>query len=760
MYALGARTDGYAAGLYTHSIARTGSGWRNKSLSLPQPSVEHRFPQAPMSRLTDLISQIKTKSPQDGTDLEREFKALSSRLPFGLNFERHRPEAVDLPLRPIRKGDKVRVLVERGSIRKGDQRIWQVVAINSTAEQKTADLVLMRGLTQEAKSVPLEDLVVVAEFKDTIYPGLVSTGKVERGNGKPYHVVINAENYHALRALTWSHRGKVDAAYVDPPYNSRDKDWKYNNDYVDSDDQYKHSKWLAMLERRLNVAKDLLNPAKSILIVAIDENEVHRLGLLLEQTFPEAAIQMVTSVISAKGAVRPGKFSRVEEHLFVVAFGSVRITPWFRNMLDPLVGDGGEQSTLEWLGLRRREPSSTRGARPNQFYPILVDARTGRLHSVGEAVPDDIDRNTVSAPPGTVALWPLRPDGTEMLWGLTPEALRRIWGEGFARVNRWKADRQRGTVQYLPGGTIDLIRDGTIKIIGRAKDGSVQGVVAADEEAPPPKRVWHLPSHNAETGGTNTVSCLVPGRRFPYPKSLYAVEDMLRFFVGDQPNAVVLDFFAGSGTTAHAVMRLNRQDGGRRQSVSVTNNEVAAEEQTQLRLQGLRPGDSKWEAWGICDYITKPRVRAAITGLTPDGAPVGGDYKYTDEFSMAAGFQENAEFFTLTYETPVGVSHHVAFARIAPLLWMRAGSCGKRIEEIPVAGWELVESYGLLTELDQAAPFIKAVHSAIDLRVVYVVTDDERRFQALARRLPESVEAVRLYESYLTNFAFVTGSEE
>jgi adenine-specific DNA-methyltransferase len=256
----------------------------------------------------------------------------------------------------------------------------------------------------------------------------------------------------------------------------------------------------------------------------------------------------------------------------------------------------------------------------------------------------------VATPAGAVALWPLKPDGTEMLWGLTPEVLKRNWKNGFARVNRWDVGQRRGTVQYLPGGTISLIQDGTIRITGRSKDGSVIGTTAADEEAPPPKRVWNLPSHNAETGGTNILSSLIPGRRFPYPKSLYAIEDVLRFFVKDKPEAVFLDFFSGSGTTAHAVMRLNRQDGGRRQCIAVTNNEVAAEEQTALRKRGLRPGDPDWELWGICDYITKPRVQAAITGKTPNSGPVKGDYKFTDEFPLSEGFEENAEFFTLAYE--------------------------------------------------------------------------------------------------------------
>ena len=107
---------------------------------------------------------------------------------------------------------------------------------------------------------PWMDLVVIAEFRDTIYPGLVSTGKVEQGDDKPFHTIINGENFHVLKALTYTHRGKVDAIYIDPPYNSGAKDWKYNNDYVEGDDLYRHSKWLAMMERRLELAKNLLNP--------------------------------------------------------------------------------------------------------------------------------------------------------------------------------------------------------------------------------------------------------------------------------------------------------------------------------------------------------------------------------------------------------------------------------------------------------------------------------------------------------------------
>ena len=713
-----------------------------------------------MSRLTDLISQAKSKDLALGSELEREFRALSARRAFGLNFERHRPESVELPGRPVRKGDKVRILPPRGSTAKGDQRLWKVRGFEGQGDDRAASLELIGGDEPEQQSALIADLIVVAEFKDYIYPGLVSTGKVERGGDKPFHTVINGENFHVLEALTFTHRSKIDAIYIDPPYNTGARDWKYNNDYVEGDDLYRHSKWLAMMERRLLVARELLNPAGSVLIVSIDEKEYLRLGLLLEQVFPDGDVSMITSIISAKGAVRPGRFSRVEEHIFYVFFGAARVQWWTTNML-PSPGDedtqdaDGAPQPIEWLLLRRREPTSVRAARPNQFYPIFVDDKTGRIHSIGDPITPDIDRNAVVAPEGTVAVWPLKPDGTEMLWGLTPDVLRRNSSKGYVKATTWKPAKQTCSIKYLQTGVIARIKSGEITVTGHADDGSVEGHVAADATVGrSPKRVWNMRSHNAETGGTNMLTALLGGRRFPFPKSLYAVEDALRFVVAHKPNATVLDFFSGSGTTAHAVMRLNKQDGGSRQCISVTNNEVGAEEHATLRNEGRRPGDSKWEQWGICDYITKPRIEAAITGRTPEGQPIKGEYKFTDEFSMADGFEENAEFFTLTYETPVAVSHNRAFARIAPLLSMRAGSEGRRIEALPAAGWEVADTYGLLTELDAAGPFAAAVAAADKVRVAYIVTDDERRFQAIVRQLPEGVEPVRLYESYLTNFRF------
>lgn len=711
-----------------------------------------------MSRLTDLISKAKAKDADLGRELEREFRALSSRRAFGLNFERHRPENVELPGRPIRKGDKVRILPERGSTKKGDQRLWKVMSLAGRGAERIASLSLLYADEPERAEAPVADLCVVAEFRDYIYPGLVSTGKVERakdaGADKPFHTVINGENFHALEALTFTHRGKLDAIYIDPPYNTGAKDWKYNNDYVEGDDQYRHSKWLAMMERRLLVARELLNPAESVLIVSIDEKEFLRLGLLLEQTFPEASLQMVSSVINPSGAARTSAFRRTDEYLFFVSMGTgpaeLPLPVEWRITRDK------RAEGLRWDGLLRSGSNTQREDRPNQFYPIFAQEVNGQamVHSIGDTF-EGKDYNSVAAPAGTTAIWPIRNNGSEGNWQVGADGARSLWKQGYLRLGKWRAGNT--TVSYIKRGGRAKIESGIFPVIGRAEDNSV--IVDESDYASRfvPGTQWRLPSHSAEQGGTKLLRTLLPDRNFPFPKSLYAIEDALRFFIANRPTAIILDFFSGSGTTAHAVMRLNKQDGGRRQCISVTNNEVSADEQLKLRKETLRPGDPEWERWGICDYITKPRIMAAITGQTPEGQPIKGDYKFTDEFPMADGFAENAEFFTLTYETPVAVSHNRAFERIAPLLWMRAGSEGSRIETLPDGGWGVADYYGLLTDLDRAAPFADAIHGKDTIRIAYIVTDDERRFQSVVRQLPDTVEPVRLYESYLTNFRFSMG---
>ncbi|MFL0580876.1 site-specific DNA-methyltransferase [Dietzia sp. 179-F 9C3 NHS] len=699
-----------------------------------------------MSRLTELLRQARKADKQLGDDLEKEFAALMKRRTFGLVFEQHQPEAVELPGRAVRRGDKVRVLPPRGEVKPGDQRLWRVEQIERVDGGRVAHLLELDAEDPETRVVITGDLVVVAEFNDRIYPGLVETGRVERGGDKPFHTVINAENFHALEMLTYTHRGKVDAIYIDPPYNTGAKDWKYNNNYVEGDDDYRHSKWLAFMERRLWVARELLNPEDSVLIVTIDEKEYLRLGLLLEQTFPEARIQMVSSLINPAGAGRAAEFSRTDEYIFFVRIGAAVILPQQRVE---------EAMPVIWDTLRRSDFASRRGTAKggvSQFYPIYVDEETHRVRSIGEPIPHGQDRRECPQIPGCVAVFPIRPDGTEMNWGLTPGPARERLSKGYLRVGRAKpSEPQPFVISYLTAGIISDIEAGKAEVVRRAADGSVVARYVTGRVVMPTTQ-WNVPSHDAQRGGTAILRAHLPGRRFPFPKSLHAVEDSLAHVLRDNSDAIVLDFFSGSGTTAHAVMRLNKQDGGRRQCISVTNNEVSAEEQRGLRKKGLRPGDDDWESQGICDYITKPRITAAITGHTPEGTPIKGDYKFTDEFPMSEGFEENAAFFTLTYEAPLSVRHNRAFERIAPMLWLRAGSQGRIITDLGENGWDVADTYGVLENLDQAGDFVARVAEEESVKTAFIVTDDDSAFQMVCRDLPSAVLPVRLYESYLQNF--------
>lgn len=702
-----------------------------------------------MSHLNDLIRQLATKDEALARDIEREVAALQDRRAFGLNFERHQPEAVELPGRKVRRGDKVRVLPPRGELpKKTNERLWLVVAIDPVTDQRVASLTALDGSGDIARSL-LDDLVVVAEFRDPIYPGLVSTGKVARGGDKPYHSVINAENYHALQALLFTHRGKVDCIYIDPPYNTGAKDWKYNNDYVEGDDLYRHSKWLAFMERRLLLAKELLNPADSVLIVTIDEKEYLRLGMLLEQVFPESKIQMISSVINPKGTARANEFARVEEFVFFVFIGSAKLSRIGDDMLSDR--DYSIETEVRWRGLARTGRKGLRPHNPGSWYPIYIDEMTSRIHSIGETVPIGAEYNPSLTPPGTVAIWPTTSGTEQFSWSVVPETLREIQSRGGLKTGNVRLDRGQVPLYYLTFNAFERIESGAIEVVGKDDSGALLIRHAQGARKVDPRSVWNRVSHDAGEHGTKMIGRLIPGRRFPFPKSLYVVEDCLRFFIGTKPSAVVVDFFAGSGTTAQAVMKLNRQDRGSRRCISVTNNEVAAADQASLRRSGFRPGDVEWERHGICDYITKPRIEAAITGKTPAGDPISGDYKFTDEFPMADGFEENVEFFTLTYESPLRIEANREFARIAPLLWLRAGSKGRRIDDL-ASGWDVAETYGVISDLDHSEEFARTMTAKSEASVAFIITDEDRLFEALVRELPDHVEPVRLYEAYLRTF--------
>lgn len=714
-----------------------------------------------MSRLTDLLRSVESTDPQIATELRKEITALThNQRTFGLVYEKHQPEAVQLPGIKIRKGSKVNILPERGSTVKVDKQLWEVVSINrDNPAAHVARLVAINPAIEAPEDLPraealVENLVTVLEFRDRIFPGLVETGRVERGGDSPFHSVINAENFHALEMLTYTHRRKIDAIYIDPPYNTGAKDWKYNNDYVDGEDAYRHSKWLSFMERRLKLAKELLNPQDSVLIVTIDEKEYLRLGLLLQQVFPESSIQMISSVINPSGAARSSAFRRTDEYIFFVMLGASKPATL------PLASEwrvtkDKRAEKLRWDGLMRSGSHTQRADRVNQFYPIFIyeDEGKGKIHSIGESYFGDISDYS-DTPSGCVAVWPIRRDGLEGNWQVSPKNSRLLLEKGYIKLGKYRGENT--TVSYLKRGNIQKIEEGVFPVIGHSHDGSVLVDESGYNSLFVPGTQWRIPSHSAEQGGTKLIAEFLPKRKFPFPKSLYAVEDALRFFVADKPNATILDFFSGSGTTTHAALRLNKQDNGRRTAISVTNNEVSVDEQKALVNRKLRPGDPDWEQYGICDYITKPRITAAITGNTPEGEPVRGDYKFIDEFPMAEGFEANAVFFTLAYESSLRIRHNMAFQKIAPLLWLRAGSQGRIIDSLGENGWDITDNYAVIENFDRLTEFSQILHERV-VSTVFIITDDSGAFEMAVRSIPDGVNTVRLYSSYLENFEINSG---
>lgn len=652
--------------------------------------------------------------------------------------------------RKVRRGDKVQLRAARGEATQPDKRTWIVVGFEGKGEARQAFLV-ERADTQEPDTEKrlVSELVVVADFREPIYPGLRSSGKVDRGGDKPFQLLINGENFHVLEALSFAHRGAVDCIYIDPPYNSGARDWKYNNDYVDADDAYRHSKWLAMMERRLLAAKELLNPKDSVLIVTIDEKEYLRLGLLLEQTFAEARMQMVSVQVNPAAVARSGYFGRADEYYFFVMFGEAGVPP------TPLDGDWittkgrTHRGRIRWDLLRKSGSSPSRDGHPGTFYPLFAASDGSKLRRIGEPIGEGAARETVKGGDGEMVLWPIRDDGREGRWAVGPDVARELLAAGYLKLGNPKGERT--PVYYLAKGERQKIVSGVYGVLGRAPDGSVvtSDLDSADRVIVPGSQ-WRIRSHDSTQYGSRLLQAFLPGRKFPFPKSLYAVEDALRFFVRDKPHALILDFFAGSGTTAHAVMRLNREDGGKRRCISVTNNEVSAQEATALAKAGHRAGDLEWEALGICEYITKPRLTAAVTGENVDGEPIAGAYTFGDEYPMADGFAETVEFFDLTYEDAERVRHGLGFEAIASLLWLRAGGRGSRIEAATEA-FAIADAYAVLFNLDTAAAFVAAVREQADLAAAFIVTDDEAQFQIIARQLPPRLDSIRLYSAYLDN---------
>jgi adenine-specific DNA-methyltransferase len=460
--------------------------------------------------------------------------------------------------------------------------------------------------------------------------------------------------------------------YIDPPYNSGARDWKYNNDYVDRADQYRHSKWLSMMKRRLELAKRLLK-RDGVLIVTVDENEVGHLSVLLESIFPEYLRHMVSAVINPKGTGKLN-FARVDEYLFfcVPNLGKTSVIKGIptaagltaapgegalfypSSALEPLLegmsGEGNdsadeedEEETAgseedpdptdvadeelpfppeeidEWKlrhARRRGSESSYRPQRKNQFYPIYIDPNKKLIVRAGPALLPLERKPSFAKVDGLLPIWPIDKEANERCWRFVSPRMQELIDARRVRLGKYNAE----------------FKSWTLNIWERKPESTKL------------KTVWWKKSHDAGTHGTTLLHTIL-GRRatFPFPKSIYSVADALAAVVRIRPNALVIDFFAGSGTTLQSTCMLNAVYGGQRRCVLVTNNEVDAKLSARLEKNGIEPGSAEYEKRGICAAVTWPRVETVLTGRRRDKSKLPG--KYLDGRMMSDGFEENVQYF-------------------------------------------------------------------------------------------------------------------
>ena len=689
-----------------------------------------------MAAINDLIAQIENAELR--ARIQAEVDRMNKQKKFGLVFEEHLPECTPLYDIPVKRG--ALVALKTGKVSEV-YRVLKIKGDEAECKKKDAD---------EIATFKVNELVTVAEFGDAIYPYLKPMDSVcNAPDSDLWHTLIEADNYHALQLLEYLYAGKVDCIYIDPPYNTGARDWKYNNDYVDGADTYRHSKWLSFIEKRLRIAKKLLNPNNSVLIVTIDEKEYLHLGCLLEEMFSEANIQMISSVINHAGNGRLGDFGRVNEYIYYVRIGECQVLPH-----DDKVAKTNE---VVWDTLRRHNPASIRPNRPNQFYPIYINQTTNRIEKIGDPIAPDVDRFSVPDIPGCVTVFPVKDNGVEMMWGVVPEECRRRAKGGYVQVGKYNPKKpQPYPLKMLTAGTIKDIEDGKVQITGYRDDGSVIAIHPGGKKVLP-KNQWDKDTHDARYYGTELIRPII-GDRFSYPKSLYAVEDCIRYVLSTNKNALVVDFFAGSGTTLHAVNLLNAEDKGNRRCIMVTNNEVSADEAKALSDKGHNPGDEEWEKLGIARYVTWPRTVCSIEGHDVKGNPLKGNYLGSDK-PMADGFKANAAFFKLGFLDKTSVALGRQFKEMLPTLWMKAGAIGRcpvLSEEIPDMLILSENKFAVLIDETSYTSFEKQISEHTEIETIYIVTDSEPGYREMIASF-ESKNTYQLYRDYLDNFRINTG---
>jgi adenine-specific DNA-methyltransferase len=571
-----------------------------------------------MAAIDDLLQQIT--DPKLRKRLEMEIRRLSENKKFGLVFEEHIPECTPLYDIPVRRGRTV--AKKNGKI----SEVYKVLKISGGANFRRADCLNLE--TSQVVQLPVEELVSVACFGDPIFPSLEPVAKVENApKDSPWHTIIEADNFHALQLLAYLYPKQVDCIYIDPPYNTGARDWKYNNDYVDASDAWRHSKWLSMMQKRLQLSKRLLS-FSGVIATSISYHELNHLVVLCEELFPEKQVVVVT--IQTSTGKPAGGFNLLHEYLVFV------VPPDFKPNSANFVG--GNKST-PFHGMTLASFNQTQ--RPNQVYPIFIDKKNGKIVRCGLSLQERVEKGIYrgrltdfkfdynEAPRGTVAVWPVSNKGNPCVWRLISSRLMSDWDKGYIKVISTKKTNNLNlyNIQYLSAGIISKVENGILEVTKPQDENQTIEIHNYFIEG------IDIPSiltnkNYFTTKGTQQIQDIFGFRAFQYPKPF----ELIAAIIGacSNKNSLIVDFFAGSGTTLHAVNLLNAEDGGSRQCILVTNNEVSEQEAKSLRQESHAPGDAEWEKHGICRSVTWPRTEYSILGRRGDGSFLEGDY-YTNQ---------------------------------------------------------------------------------------------------------------------------------
>jgi adenine-specific DNA-methyltransferase len=643
-----------------------------------------------LAAIDDLIAQIEDEALRDR--LRTEVDHLTKAKKFGLVFEEHLPELTPIFSAPVRQGSRV----ARRDAPLID--VWRVLSVDE------GQALCLNQVSGEQRQMPTDDLVVVRRFGEPIFPALTSVDRVQNGpDDAPWHTLIEADNYHALQLLEYLYTGQVDCIYIDPPYNTGARDWKYNNDYVDANDRYRHSKWLAMMRRRLILAKRLLRP-DGVLIVTIDDNEVSNLSLMLEQVFPEYLKHQITIVINPGGTYQMN-FARVHEYAFYVC----------PSQTETIIGKPRQQLNNEeyevWKLRRTGAESAHRHQRPRQFYAIYVDKENLDVLHVGPEIPLHADYS-IDSEGQAIPVFPIDGNGVERVWRYGRDTMAKRISEGaiFAK-------KRKDTIHLY----MCSLRRGSQRL----------------------KTVWYEGSHSSVGTASTVLVDTILGRNgaFPFPKSLYAVGDAIAAVIRTRPQAVVLDFFAGSGTTLNAVNLLNAADNGNRRCILVTNNEVSEDEAKALTRQGYHPGDTEWEQHGICQSVTWPRSKYTILGRRDDGTELEGDYVTGNTVSK----ERSRTFRRLGFIDSELLGTAARKKEIVSL-----------IEAIPMSPIKTDMAFfvsdnerhtaAILFDDTQGDAFLDALEEMDHVTHFYIVTRSSKRFQDLRAQITDLLGSIKVQE--------------